>query len=58
VIESWKQAQSAGTMTEGPRLDPRTMFEDVFATMPAHLLRQRLQLDQELLAAGADAQPT
>jgi 2-oxoisovalerate dehydrogenase E1 component alpha subunit len=58
VLECWKQAQSAGTMTEGPRLDPRTMFEDVFATMPAHLLRQRQQLDQELLAAGKDATPT
>ena len=58
VAECWKQAQSAGTMTEGPRLDPRTMFEDVFATMPPHLLRQRQQLDQELLAATKDATPT
>ena len=58
VAECWKQAQSAGTMTEGPRLDPRTMFEDVFATMPPHLLRQRQQLDQELVAATKDATPT
>jgi 2-oxoisovalerate dehydrogenase E1 component alpha subunit len=58
VVECWKQAQSAGTMTEGPRLDPRTMFEDVFATMPAHLLRQRQQLDQELRAATNPAAPT
>jgi 2-oxoisovalerate dehydrogenase E1 component alpha subunit len=58
VAECWKQAQSAGTMTEGPRLDPRTMFEDVFATMPPHLLRQRRQLDQELAAATHDAPPS
>jgi 2-oxoisovalerate dehydrogenase E1 component alpha subunit len=58
VAECWKQAQTAGTMTDGPRLDPRTMFEDVFATMPPHLLRQRQQLDQELVAATQDATPT
>jgi 2-oxoisovalerate dehydrogenase E1 component alpha subunit len=60
VTECWKEAQSAGTMTEGPRLDPRTMFEDVFASMPPHLLRQRQQLDAELRAAAAakDATPT
>jgi len=51
VADDWKRAQSAGTMTEGPRLDPRTMFEDVFAVMPPHLLRQRQQLDAELAAA-------
>jgi 2-oxoisovalerate dehydrogenase E1 component alpha subunit len=57
VLECWKQAQSSGTMTDGPRLDPRTMFEDVFATMPPHLLRQRQQLDRELVAATKDATP-
>jgi 2-oxoisovalerate dehydrogenase E1 component alpha subunit len=54
VAQCWKEAQSVGTMTDGPRLDPRTMFEDVFATMPPHLLRQRQQLDQELAAAAQD----
>jgi len=58
VADCWKQAQSAGTMTEGPRLDPRTMFEDVLAVMPPHLLHQRQQLDQELAAAAKDATPT
>jgi 2-oxoisovalerate dehydrogenase E1 component alpha subunit len=48
VTDCWKQAQQAGTMTEGPRLDPRTMFDDVLAITPAHLLRQRQQLDQEI----------
>jgi 2-oxoisovalerate dehydrogenase E1 component alpha subunit len=48
VADCWKQAQQAGTMTEGPRLDPRTMFDDVLAITPPHLLRQRQQLDQEI----------
>ena len=42
-------------MTAGPSLDPRPMFEDVFAIMPPHLLRQRQQLDEELAAAAKDA---
>jgi 2-oxoisovalerate dehydrogenase E1 component alpha subunit len=57
VAECWKQAQHAGTMTEGPRLDPRTLFEDVFASMPSHLLRQRQQLDEELRDATQDTRP-
>jgi len=48
VADCWKQAQQAGTMTEGPRLDPRTMFDDVLAITPPHLLQQRQQLDQEI----------
>ena len=55
VVDSWQQAQQAGTMTAGPSLAPRTMFEDVFAVMPPHLLRQRQQLDEELAAAAKDA---
>ena len=35
---------SYGTLTEGPTLDPATMFEDVFKEMPPHLVRQREQL--------------
>jgi 2-oxoisovalerate dehydrogenase E1 component alpha subunit len=54
VADCWKQAQQAGTMTDGPRLDPRTMFDDVLAVTPAHLLRQRQQLDEELAAAAKD----
>ena len=50
VGQCWQEAQRAGTMTEGPRIDPRTMFEDVLAVMPPHLLRQRQQLDEELAA--------
>jgi hypothetical protein len=31
-------------LTEGPTLDPATMFEDVYKEMPPHLVRQRQQL--------------
>ena len=46
VNEAWKEAVTYGTMTEGPRLDVRVMFDDVYAEVPEHLERQR----QELLA--------
>ncbi|MFK7886381.1 MAG: thiamine pyrophosphate-dependent enzyme [Gammaproteobacteria bacterium] len=38
---AWKEAQSYGTMNEGPQLDPSTMFDDVYAETPAHLEAQR-----------------
>jgi 2-oxoisovalerate dehydrogenase E1 component alpha subunit len=44
VNEAWKEALSYGTMTEGPRLDVRVMFDDVYAEVPPHLERQRQQL--------------
>jgi 2-oxoisovalerate dehydrogenase E1 component alpha subunit len=44
VSACWKEAVSYGTLTEGPMLDPTTMFEDVFKQMPPHLARQREQL--------------
>ena len=47
VVASWKEAVKYGTLTEGPRLDPDLMFEDVFKEMPAHLERQRAQLRAE-----------
>ena len=46
VNEAWKEAVSYGTMTEGPKLDVRVMFDDVYAEVPPHLEKQR----QELLA--------
>jgi 2-oxoisovalerate dehydrogenase E1 component alpha subunit len=48
VAASWKEAVSYGTLTEGPRLDPRLMFEDVFKDMPAHLRRQEAEMRAEL----------
>jgi len=44
VMAAWKEAQKYGTMTEGPWLDPATMFDDVYAEVPAHLASQRRRL--------------
>ena len=44
VNEAWKEAVSSGTMTEGPKLDVRVMFDDVYAEVPPHLEKQRQQL--------------
>jgi len=52
VVACWKEAASFGTLTEGPKLDPATMFEDVFHEMPPHLARQRAELKSLV-----DAQP-
>ena len=44
VLAAWKEAQQFGTMTEGPFLDPATMFDDVYAETPKHLEIQRKQM--------------
>ena len=44
VLAAWKEAQKYGTMTEGPFLDPATMFDDVYAEMPANLESQRRRM--------------
>ena len=44
VAASWKEAVRYGTLTDGPRLDPGLMFEDVFKDMPAHLRRQAAEM--------------
>ena len=31
VLAAWKEAQQYGTMTEGPFLDPASMFDDIYA---------------------------
>ena len=54
VLACWKEAASYGTLTEGPRLDPATMFEDVYAKMPQHLVKQREEL-RELTATLSPA---
>lgn len=48
LASSWKEACSYGTLSEPPRPDPLTMFEDVFAEIPPHLERQREELKREL----------
>jgi len=52
VAAAWKEAISFGTMTEGPRLDVREMFDDVYAEVPERLKRQR----QQLLALRGESQ--
>ncbi|MDP9199638.1 MAG: 3-methyl-2-oxobutanoate dehydrogenase (2-methylpropanoyl-transferring) subunit alpha [Pseudomonadota bacterium] len=44
VAASWKEAVKHGTLTDGPRLDPGLMFEDVFKEVPPHLRRQEAEM--------------
>jgi len=44
VNASWKEAESFGTLTTGPWLDPLTMFEDVLKEMPPNLKQQQREL--------------
>jgi 2-oxoisovalerate dehydrogenase E1 component alpha subunit len=39
-----KEAQSYGTLVEGPKCSPASMFDDVYQQMPAHLREQRQEL--------------
>ncbi|MEM9030887.1 MAG: thiamine pyrophosphate-dependent enzyme [Pseudomonadota bacterium] len=41
VIEAQRTAEAIGTMISGRTSSPRDMFEDVYAEMPPHLVRQR-----------------
>ncbi|MFY2824204.1 3-methyl-2-oxobutanoate dehydrogenase (2-methylpropanoyl-transferring) subunit alpha [Ruegeria sp. MALMAid1280] len=41
VIECQKRAEAIGTLNSGHTPSPRDMFEDVYAEMPPHLIRQR-----------------
>jgi 2-oxoisovalerate dehydrogenase E1 component alpha subunit len=53
IAACWKESVSYGTYSEGPRLDPATMFEDVFKEMPTHLARQRDELKALLKSRGS-----
>lgn len=44
VTAAWKEAQKHGSMTEGPWLDPASMFDDVYAETPANLESQRRRM--------------
>lgn len=44
VADNWKESVAYGTMTEGPSLDPDSLFDDVFKELPDHLRRQRDEL--------------
>src|SRR5580698_5084770 len=56
VTACWKEAESYGTLSGGPSLDPLTMFEDVFKEMPPNLARERDEL-RALKDSGAAARP-
>lgn len=44
VLEAAKEAESHGTLHDGPRPSAATIFEDVYKDMPRHLREQRQQL--------------
>lgn len=44
VLTSWKEAESYGTLNEGPWPPVRAMFEDVYKNVPEHLLKQKQEL--------------
>ena len=41
VVSAQKEAEAIGTLHSGAHPSPRDMFEDVYAEMPPHLVRQR-----------------
>ncbi|HRO15222.1 MAG TPA: 3-methyl-2-oxobutanoate dehydrogenase (2-methylpropanoyl-transferring) subunit alpha [Paracoccus sp. (in: a-proteobacteria)] len=41
VVAAQKEAEAIGTLHQGQRPSPADMFEDVYAEMPPHLLKQR-----------------
>jgi 2-oxoisovalerate dehydrogenase E1 component alpha subunit len=43
VRAAGKESESYGTLSQGERPSPATMFDDVYKEMPAHLVAQRLQ---------------
>lgn len=44
VRESYKEAEALGTLNSPSDIDPATMFEEVFESVPKHLRRQRQEL--------------
>ncbi|MBL8271233.1 MAG: 3-methyl-2-oxobutanoate dehydrogenase (2-methylpropanoyl-transferring) subunit alpha [Steroidobacter sp.] len=48
VNQAWREAVTYGTLTDGPQLDPETMFQDVFKEPTPALAKQRMQLAQEI----------
>lgn len=44
VRDDFSKAESMGTLDSGPRIDVKTMFDDVYKEQPLHLRRQRQQL--------------
>jgi len=44
VLDAAREAESYGTLHDGPKPSPASMFEDVYKEMPRHLREQRQQL--------------
>jgi 2-oxoisovalerate dehydrogenase E1 component alpha subunit len=47
VTEAWREAIKYGTLSDGPQLDPATLFDDVFKDLTPQLAKQREQLAEE-----------
>ena len=47
VSAAWREAMTYGTLTDGPQLDPDTMFDDIFKELTPHLAKQRQKLAAE-----------
>jgi 2-oxoisovalerate dehydrogenase E1 component subunit alpha len=47
VNTAWREAVKFGTLTDGPQLDPDSMFDDVLKEVTPNLTRQREQLARE-----------
>jgi 2-oxoisovalerate dehydrogenase E1 component alpha subunit len=47
IAEAWREAITHGTLTDGPQLDPATLFDDVFKELTPQLVKQREQLAEE-----------
>ena len=44
ISQAWKEAESFGTLEDGPHWPLESMFDDVFKDIPPHLRRQRRKL--------------
>ena len=44
ILEAAREAESHGTLHDGPKPSPSSMFDDVYKDMPRHLREQRDQL--------------
>ncbi len=47
VSTAWREAMTYGTLTDGPQLDPDTMFDDIFKDLTPRLAKQKQQLAAE-----------
>jgi 2-oxoisovalerate dehydrogenase E1 component alpha subunit len=54
LAAAWREAVRFGSMGDGPKLDPASMFEDVFKELPEHLRVQREALLAELAATSGE----